>query len=99
MILLVKCPSCGVELEKDIKFCPKCGVGISTSLEGTLDLDYEIKYSPSYSLLEVKIPNNGYITAEAGAMTYMSRNIEVKTRTRMKESGLWGTIKVSLLGG
>jgi uncharacterized protein (TIGR00266 family) len=98
-MLLVKCPSCGVELEKDAKFCPKCGVSISSSLEGTLDLDYEIKYSPSYSLLEVKIPNNGYITAEAGAMTYMSSNIEVKTRTRMKESGLWGTIKVSLLGG
>lgn len=99
VMLLVKCPSCGVELEKDAKFCPKCGVSISASLEGTLDLDYEIKYSPSYSLLEVKIPNNGYITAEAGAMTYMSSNIEVKTRTRMKESGLWSTIKVSLLGG
>ena len=25
VILLAKCPSCGVELEKDAKFCPKCG--------------------------------------------------------------------------
>lgn len=62
-------------------------------------VEYEIKYRPSYSLLEVQLPPEGIITAEAGAMTYMSSNIEVKTRTRMKESGLWGTIKVSLLGG
>ncbi|RLI04486.1 TIGR00266 family protein, partial [Candidatus Bathyarchaeota archaeon] len=52
-----------------------------------------------YSLLEVKLPPEGKITAEAGAMTYMTSNIEVKTHTRIKEGGLWRTIKVSLLGG
>ncbi|MFQ6075243.1 MAG: TIGR00266 family protein [Candidatus Bathyarchaeia archaeon] len=72
---------------------------MSTIEEEGKQVKYEIKYRPSYSLLEVHLPPNGMITAEAGAMTYMSSNIEVKTRTRLKESGIWGTIKVSLLGG
>ncbi len=60
---------------------------------------YEIKYRPSYSLLEVKLPAEGYITAEAGAMVYMSSNVEVKTHTRAGQSGVLGTLKVSVLGG
>jgi len=96
---LVKCPVCGSEVELGAKFCPNCGVRISTIEEKGTQVKYEIKYRPSYSLLEVQLPPDGMITAEAGAMTYMSSNIEVKTRTRLKESGLWGTIKVSLLGG
>ncbi len=99
MNLLVGCPSCGAEVESDARFCPKCGAKISTVEDERKQVEYEIKYRPSYSLLEVHLPPNGVITAEAGAMTYMSRNIEVKTRTRLKESGFWGTIKVSLLGG
>jgi uncharacterized protein (TIGR00266 family) len=63
------------------------------------DLKFEIKYSPSYALLEVQLPVNGHIVAEAGALTYMSSNIEVETRTRMRDSGIWGAIKVSLLAG
>jgi len=70
------------------------------SVEGTRGaLKYEIKYRPSYSLLEAQIQIGGRITAEAGAMTYMSSNIKVETRTRIKQSGIWDTIKVSLLGG
>jgi len=68
-------------------------------IEEPKPLGYEIKYRPSYSLLEVKLPPEGEITAEAGALTYMTSNIEVKTRTRIGEGGLWRTIKVSLLGG
>jgi len=96
---LVKCTSCGVEVEAGARFCSNCGATITGSEVSAKPLKYEIKYSPSYSLLEVQIPAERYITAEAGAMTYMSRNIEVKTRTRLKESGVWDTIKVSLLGG
>jgi uncharacterized protein (TIGR00266 family) len=96
---LAKCSSCGVELDTDAKFCPKCGTKVSLIKAEIKPLSYEIKYQPSYSLLEVKLPPEAYVTAEAGAMTYMSSNIEVKTRTRMQDSGLWGTIKVSLLGG
>lgn len=94
---LVKCGVCGVEV--DAKFCPYCGATISTVKEEGRDIKYEIKYRPSYSLLEVQLSLGGTITAESGAMTYMSSNIEVQTRTRLKETGLWGTIKVSLLGG
>jgi len=94
---LVRCPKCGTIVGDDAKFCPKCGAKIR--IEELRPLEYKIKYRPSYSLLEVKLPPEGKITAEAGAMTYMTSNIEVKTHTRIKEGGLWRTIKVSLLGG
>jgi len=95
--LLVKCPECGAEVRADAKFCPKCGARIQ--IEKLRPLKYEIKYRPSYSLLEVHLPPEGKITAEAGAMTYMTSNIEVETRTRIREGGFWRTIKISLLGG
>jgi len=96
---LIKCPNCGTEIAADAKFCPKCGFRIPTVQKERKPVKYEIKYRPSYSLLEVHLPPEGFITAEAGAMTYMSSNIEVKTRTRIKKSGIWSSIKVSLLGG
>jgi len=94
---LLRCPKCGINVGADAKFCPKCGAKIR--IEEPRPLRYEIKYRPSYSLLEVHLPPEGRITAEAGAMTYMTSNIEVKTHTRIREGGLWRTIKVSLLGG
>jgi len=95
--LLVKCHNCGAEIDGDAKYCPKCGVKVE--VREPEPLKYEIKYSPAYSLLEVHLPPEGRITAEAGAMTYMTSNIEVKTRSRIREGGIWRTIKVSLLGG
>lgn len=96
---MVECPVCGADIEFDAKFCPQCGARISSVEEEGKQVKYEIKYRPSYSLLEVHLQPSGMMTAEAGAMTYMSSNIEVKTRTRLKEAGVWATIKVSLLGG
>jgi len=103
---LVNCRVCGAEVIDGAKFCSSCGAAISvvSAVEepvvgGEKHVKYEIKYRPSYSLLEVQLSSEGMITAEAGAMTYLSSNIEVVTRTRLKDSGLWGTIKVSLLGG
>jgi uncharacterized protein (TIGR00266 family) len=58
---------------------------------------YEIKYQPSYSMLEVELEANERITGEAGALTYMTPNIDVKTRTR--EQSIFGTLKTSILGG
>ena len=60
-------------------------------------MKYEIKYQPSYSMLEVELDHNEQITGEAGSLTYMSSNIEVKTRTRQKS--ILGSLKTSLLGG
>ena len=60
-------------------------------------MKYEIKYQPSYSMLEVELDNNEQITGEAGALTYMNSNIEVRTRTR--ERSILGSLKTSLLGG
>ncbi|RJS89339.1 TIGR00266 family protein [Candidatus Bathyarchaeota archaeon] len=97
MNLLARCYRCGAEIDGAAKFCPKCGAKIEAGEPEPLK--YEIKYSPAYSLLEVHLPPEGRITAEAGAMTYMTSNIEVKTRSRISEGGIWRTIKVSLLGG
>jgi len=60
-------------------------------------LEYEIKYQPAYSLLEVNLEPNESIVAEAGAMVYMTPNIKVETRKREKKS-LWKSLKTTLLG-
>jgi uncharacterized protein (TIGR00266 family) len=93
------CPHCGKEISSENSYCPNCGAHVAPLTIERGGLKFEIKYSPSYALLEAQLPENGHIIAEAGAMTYMSSNIKVETRTRMKETGLWGAIKVSLLGG
>jgi uncharacterized protein (TIGR00266 family) len=60
-------------------------------------LKYEIKYQPSYSLLEVELDKDEQITGEAGSLTYMSPNIDIRTRTR--ERSILGSLKTSILGG
>jgi len=57
---------------------------------------YEIKYKPSYSMLVVSLDPGESVTAEAGAMTYMSPNIDVKTR--MRERSILGTLGLTILG-
>ncbi|RSN67045.1 TIGR00266 family protein [Candidatus Korarchaeum cryptofilum] len=59
-------------------------------------MEYEIRYRPSYSMLVVKLNQGETITAEAGAMTYMTPNIQMKTRAR---AGVLDTIKLGVLGG
>ena len=48
-------------------------------------------------MLEVTLEPGEYITGEAGALTYMTPNIDVKTR--MREQSLFGTLKTSIIGG
>jgi len=60
-------------------------------------LDYKIKYSPSYAMLVLNLEAGEKIVGEAGAMTYMSPNIEVTTRTR--ERSILSSIGLSILGG
>ena len=48
-------------------------------------------------MLVLYLEDGERITGEAGALTYMTPNIDVKTRTR--EKSLFGTLKTSLLGG
>lgn len=60
-------------------------------------MEYEIKYDPSYSMLVVKLKEGETITSEAGALTYMTPNIEAITRKR--EKGIFNTLKTTLLGG
>lgn len=59
-------------------------------------MKYEIKYDPSYAMLVVELEAGEKMTGEAGAMTYMSPNIDVQTRRR--ERSILGTIGVSILG-
>ena len=60
-------------------------------------MKYEIKYDPSYSMLVVDLEANESITGEAGAMTYMTPNIDIQTRRR--ERSILGTIGLSIFGG
>ncbi|KON31424.1 hypothetical protein AC482_00890 [miscellaneous Crenarchaeota group-15 archaeon DG-45] len=59
-------------------------------------MKYDIKYDPSYAMLVVDLEAGESLTGEAGAMTYMSPNIDVQTRRR--EKSILGTIGVSILG-
>jgi len=45
-------------------------------------MKYEIKYEPSYAMLVVDLEAGESIVGEAGAMTYMTPNIDVQTRMR-----------------
>lgn len=58
---------------------------------------YEIHYDPSYAMLVVYLDAGERITGEAGAMTYMTPNVEVETRRR--ERSILGTIGLKILGG
>ncbi len=57
---------------------------------------YDIKYDPSYSMLVVDLERGERITGEAGSLTYMTPNIDVRTRTR--ERSILGTLGVSIFG-
>jgi len=60
-------------------------------------MEYEIKYKPSYALLEVTLHAGESITAEAGSMCWMQPSIEV--HTQMRKKGLLGSIGMALIGG
>ena len=60
-------------------------------------MKFEIKYKPSYALLVTSLEQGETITAESGAMTYMTPNVEVHTRKR--EKSLLGSLGLSLIGG
>ncbi len=60
-------------------------------------MKFEIKYKPSYAMLVATIDQGETITAESGALTYMTPNIEVHTRKR--EKSLLGSLGLTLIGG
>jgi len=94
-LTMVLCPKCGREVEEAASFCPNCGSPVSSATP-THRPEFEIKYRPSYSMLVVQLKPNQSIIAEAGAMTYMTPNIQVQTRRR--EKSILGTIGLSVLG-
>ncbi|MEM2943452.1 MAG: TIGR00266 family protein [Methanomassiliicoccales archaeon] len=59
-------------------------------------MDYEIKYKPSYSMVVLRLRDGESVVGESGAMTYMTPNIEVRTRAR---SGVLGSLALKVLGG
>ena len=92
---MIVCSRCGKEAEEGVSFCSNCGNPIlhTSSMQ---QLEYEVKYRPSYSMLVVHLKPNEAVTAEAGAMTYMSPSIQVQTR--MREKSILGTIGLTVLG-
>ena len=69
----------------------------SVNLFGDGSMKYEIKYSPSYSMLVVDLEGGEKVTGEAGALTYMTPNIDVETRLR--ERGVLGSLGLKIFGG
>lgn len=61
------------------------------------EMEYEIKYKPSYAMLVVSLDPGETITAESGAMTYMDTTIEAHTRKR--EKSILGSLGLSIIGG
>lgn len=59
-------------------------------------MEYEIKFRPSYSMLVMRLSQGETVVGEAGAMTYMTPNISVRTRAR---EGLLGSLGLKFLGG
>ncbi len=60
-------------------------------------MKYEIKYRPSYAMLVVSLDQGETVTAESGAMTYMSPTLEAHTRQR--EKSFLGSLGLKLIGG
>jgi uncharacterized protein (TIGR00266 family) len=59
-------------------------------------MEYEIKYKPSYSMVVIKLRADESIVGESGAMTYMSTNMEARTRSR---KGILSSLGLKLFGG
>lgn len=51
-------------------------------------MEWEIRNKPSYSILRIKLQQGEEVTAEPGAMVYMSSGIEVKTESKGVLKGL-----------
>lgn len=59
-------------------------------------MQYEIQCQPSYSVLEVQLQPGEQVVTEAGAMVWMSDNLNVTTSTR---GGIFSGLKRSVLAG
>jgi len=92
---MTECPKCGKEIPTESRFCTNCGTPIASTAR--TPYRYEIKYQPSYSMLVFSLNEGQMIVAEAGSMTYMTKNVQVKTRAR--EKSILGTLGISILGG
>lgn len=92
---MTRCPKCGKEVPLGSGFCTNCGAPIAPVAQAPYK--YEIKYQPSYSMLVLSLDQGQVVVAEAGAMTYMTPNMQVKTRAR--EKSVLGTLGISILGG
>ncbi|MBM4157644.1 MAG: TIGR00266 family protein [Ignavibacteria bacterium] len=59
-------------------------------------MQHKILFQPSEALIHIGLAENEEVQAEAGAMVFMSWNIEIETSTK---GGFMGALKKSVLGG
>ncbi len=59
-------------------------------------MKYEIKSSPDFAMIDVRLDKGDSIVAESGAMVSMSMNVKMKTQAR---GGILAAAKRKLLGG
>jgi uncharacterized protein (TIGR00266 family) len=99
------CPTCKGQLDYVDQYqqwyCKKCqryqtpSGGAGGKAAG--GLDYETVHSPSFTALIFKLKQGQSVVAEAGAMMYMHRSIDIQTTKRSK--GLMKSLATSMLGG
>lgn len=59
-------------------------------------MEYEIKSSPDFAIIDCSLEQGDAIVAESGAMVSMSSSIKMKTEAR---GGVFAAAKRKLLGG
>ena len=80
------CSNCGNNLPDGTKFCTKCGskfteasnVAAPSTKRPTDIVDY-VLYGDDMQLVEIELDPSESVVAEAGAMTYMDKNIKMDT--------------------
>ena len=97
------CTKCGSKLPDGTLFCSNCGAslggGIPTAgapLRPADEIDYKL-YGDDMQLVEIELDPGESVLAEAGAMTYLEKDIKMETifgdgSGQDQSKGLWGTL-------
>ena len=76
------CNNCGSNQMEGTKFCTKCGnklVDVASNIKKSTDIIDYVLYGDDMQLVEIELDPSESVVAEAGAMTYMDKNIKMDT--------------------
>lgn len=80
------CSNCGSNQMEGTKFCTKCGnkladvsTNVTSNIKKPTDIIDYVLYGDDMQLVEIELDPSESVIAEAGAMTYMDKNIKMET--------------------